>query len=116
MQALITMQALEENFLATLTIRNLDDTLKNRLRVRAASRNRSMEEEARQILRAALEEASPSPSDLATRIRSRFTAFGDVRLPMEARDPVRQPPVLEEPAPVGTRLAPNRATSRKRRA
>lgn len=102
--------------MATLTIRNLDDALKNRLRVRAASSNRSMEEEARQILGTALAEASPSRSNLATRIRSRFTAFGDVRLPIEARDPVRQAPVLEQPAPLETRLTPNRATSRKRRA
>ena len=42
----------------TLTIRNLDDLLKSRLRLRAAARNRSMEEEARQILRAALQESA----------------------------------------------------------
>lgn len=42
--------------MATLTIRDLDDALKLRLRLRAASQNRSMEEEARQILRAALTE------------------------------------------------------------
>ena len=42
MLALLTMLAFEENLLATLTIRNLDDTLKNRLRVRAASRNQSV--------------------------------------------------------------------------
>ena len=40
--------------MATLTIRDLDDDLKHRLRVRAAGLNRSMEEEARQILRAAM--------------------------------------------------------------
>ena len=102
--------------MATLTIRNLEDTLKSRLRVRAASRNRSMEEEARQILRAALQEASPPTPDLATRIRSRFMAFGDVRLPIEARDPVRPPPVLEEPAAARKRLASNPGTSRTRRA
>ena len=42
----------------TLTIRNLEDPLKSRLRLRAAARNRSMEEEARQILRAALHDGS----------------------------------------------------------
>jgi plasmid stability protein len=47
--------------MATLTIRDLDDALK--LRMRAASRNRSMEE-ARQILRAALTEAErPQEAD-----------------------------------------------------
>lgn len=38
--------------MASLTIRNIDDDVKNRLRVRAARRGASMEEEARAILRA----------------------------------------------------------------
>jgi plasmid stability protein len=37
-----------------MTIRNLDDGLKKRLRIRAAAHGRSMEDEARDILRAAL--------------------------------------------------------------
>lgn len=41
--------------MATLTIRNIDDGVKERLRVRAAMRGRSMEEEARAILRQAVE-------------------------------------------------------------
>ena len=40
--------------MATLTIRNIDDTIKERLRVRAAMRGHSMEEEARVILRQAV--------------------------------------------------------------
>lgn len=80
--------------MGTLTIRNLDDPLKRRLRMRAAARNRSMEEEARQILRAALQESTAPPQDLATRIRARFAALGDVQLTVEAREPVRQPPDL----------------------
>jgi antitoxin FitA len=75
--------------MATLTIRNLDESLMDSLRMRAASRNRSMEEEARQILREALPEAtvaSPIPSeDLASRIRSRFAGLGDVKLPIPKR-------------------------------
>ena len=43
--------------MATLTIRNLDDSLKHSLRVRAAENGVSMEEEARVILRDALLEA-----------------------------------------------------------
>lgn len=39
--------------MVTLTIRDLEESLERSLRMRAASRNRSMEEEARQILRAA---------------------------------------------------------------
>jgi plasmid stability protein len=37
--------------MASITIRNLDDDVKRRLRVRAAEHGRSMEEEARDILR-----------------------------------------------------------------
>ncbi|HEY4067876.1 MAG TPA: plasmid stabilization protein [Burkholderiaceae bacterium] len=80
--------------MATLTIRNLDDPLKIRLRLRAAARNRSMEEEARQILRAALQEPlAPTRDDLGARIHARFAALGDVQLPVEAREPVRTPSV-----------------------
>ena len=41
--------------MATMTIRNLDDELKARLRLRAARHGQSMEEEARSILRSALQ-------------------------------------------------------------
>ena len=40
--------------MASITIRNLDEDIKVRLRVQAAQNNRSMEEEARNILRCAL--------------------------------------------------------------
>jgi plasmid stability protein len=36
--------------MASITIRNLDETVKRKLRLRAAQRNRSMEDEAREIL------------------------------------------------------------------
>lgn len=82
--------------MASLTIRNLEETLKGRLRVRAALRGRSMEDEARHILRAALSE-SPSPAaGLGERIRRRFAALGDVQLPIAAREPVRETQVVDE--------------------
>jgi plasmid stability protein len=93
--------------MGTLTIRNLEDPLKSRLRMRAASRNRSMEEEARQIRRAALQEPGGPTQDLATRIRARFSALGDVTFPVEPREAVRLSPDLHEPS--GTaRAAPRR--------
>ncbi len=85
--------------MATLTIRNLDEPLKARLRLRAAMRNRSMEEEARQILRTALLEPAPAAPDIGTRIRARFAGLGDVRLSVELREPVRLPPVPDTHAP-----------------
>lgn len=51
--------------MANLTIRSIPDRLKSRLRVRAAEHGRSMEEEARCILRDALEESPPTLADLA---------------------------------------------------
>ena len=81
--------------MATLTIRNLDDPLKSRLRMRAAARNRSMAEEALQILRAALQEPAAQTPNLGARIRARFAALGDVELPIEARQAVREPPALD---------------------
>ena len=92
--ALIAYNASEPRNLAmaTLTIRDLDEAVKRNLRIRAASRNRSMEEEARQILRAALLEPPPATEDLASRIRSRFVGLGDVSLSVPAREPVRTPP------------------------
>ena len=80
--------------MSTLTGRDLDDTLKLRLRMRAASRNRSMEEEARQILRAALQETPVPQSDLGARIKARFQALGDVQLAISPREPIRSPPFL----------------------
>ena len=84
--------------MGTLTIRNLDDPLKTRLRVRAAARNRSMEEEARQILRAALQEPAARETDLGARIHARFAGLGDIDLPIAPREPLRPPPSFAEPA------------------
>ncbi len=81
--------------MATLTIRNLEDPLKSRLRLRAAARNRSMEEEARQILRLALNESEPASGNLAERIRRRFAKLGDVQLPIAPRETVRNPDISE---------------------
>lgn len=78
--------------MASITIRNLDDETKERLRIRAAHRRRSMEEEARNILREALAKETTSPRDLATAVRKRFAAVGGVDLEIPARDPMREPP------------------------
>jgi plasmid stability protein len=75
-----------------ITIRNLDDHTKERLRLRAARHRRSMEEEARQILRAALVRAEEAPGDLAGAIGRRFRAVGGVELELPPRQPMREPP------------------------
>ena len=101
--------------MATLTIRNLEDPLKRRLRLRAAERNRSMEEEARQILRAALQEPAVPTPDLGARIRARFAGLGDIQLPIEAREPVRASPTLSEPLATARRKRGPSAAARRRR-
>jgi plasmid stability protein len=95
--------------MATLTIRDVDDALKQRLRIRAAHGNRSMEEEVRQILRAALMPQPPPEAGLAQRVRARFAGLGDVQLPLAEREPIRTPPVL------GAEPAAERAASPRRK-
>ncbi|HKW82123.1 MAG TPA: hypothetical protein VJN68_00100, partial [Burkholderiaceae bacterium] len=101
--------------MATLTIRDLDDALKQRLRIRAAHRNQSMEEEARQILKAALLAPAGPDTDLAQRIRARFSAIGGVDLPQIERDPVRPPPDLRKREPGSGRAATKVARKAGRR-
>lgn len=101
--------------MGTLTIRNLEDPLKRRLRLRAAARNRSMEEEARQILRAALQEATVQTPDLGARIRARFAGLGDIQLPIEAREPVRLSPVVDESSAARPGRKRGGAAARRRR-
>jgi len=76
----------------SITIRNLDEQTKERLRVRAARRKRSMEDEARNILRAAVLEGEAPSRNLAEAIRRRFEPLGGVKLPLPRREPVREPP------------------------
>lgn len=55
--------------MASITVRNIEDSLKARLWVQAANNRRSMEEEARQILRHALAEQQPGNlADFASEI------------------------------------------------
>jgi plasmid stability protein len=78
--------------MASITIRKLDEQTKERLRVRAAHNRRSMEDEARNILRSALSHGSRKPRNLADAIRKRFEPVGGVDLSLPAREPMREPP------------------------
>jgi len=77
--------------MASITIRNLDDGLKRRLRIRAAEHGHSMEEEAREILRQAVGGIT-APKNLGQVIHARFAAIGGVDLELPARGPMREPP------------------------
>lgn len=77
--------------MATLTIRNIDETLKASLRIRAAEHGRSMEEEARQILKRSLVRERAAVG-LGSRIASRFAAVGGIDLPAVSRSLPRPSP------------------------
>jgi plasmid stability protein len=77
--------------MASMTIRNIDEALKRRLRMQAAEHGRSMEEEARDILRAALSTETPRPTNIAASIRARFAPLGGIDLALESREPMREP-------------------------
>lgn len=81
-----------ESTMASITIRNLDEQIKAKLRLRAAKHQRSMEDEARNILRAALIDGDTSSVNLADAIRRRFKPLGGVELRLPERDPMREPP------------------------
>lgn len=78
-----------EASMATLTIRSLDDSIKKALRIRAAINDRSMEEEARMILRTALKEEQKTTTGLGTIIHQRFVSEGgiDIETPGRSEQP-----------------------------
>jgi len=80
--------------MATLTIRQLDERTKARLRVRAAEHGQSMEEEAREILRSALLSRPNLNDNLADIVRRRFAPLGGVELEPPPRDPIRKAEAL----------------------
>jgi len=90
--------------MATLTIRNLDEGTKAQLRVQAARHGHSMEEEARTILRAAMETGKPAPSSkgLGSRIHAHFAQLGGVELDLPQRSSLPTP----APFDIETNLKP----------
>ena len=80
--------------MASITIRNLDEEVKTRLRVRAAEHHRSMEEEARLILRDAVGPREP-PRNLVSAIRARIAPLGGVDLELPPRESGREPPSFD---------------------
>lgn len=81
-----------ERAVASITIRNLDEQTKERLRVRAAHQGRSMEDEARSILRAAVAKEAATSRNLALAIRKRFERFGGIEIEIPERERMREPP------------------------
>jgi len=79
--------------MATLTIRELDAFVEAQLRARAAEHGRTVEEEAREILRSVIGESTSeeSPLNMAERIRQRFEPVGGAELQIRQRSITREP-------------------------
>lgn len=86
--------------MASITIRNLDNEMKARLRLRAAQHGQSMEAEVRSILREVLCGDAASDQALPARIQQRFAAVyqqhGELHdLPIPPRQATRVPPQFD---------------------
>lgn len=80
--------------MATITIRNLSEETKRGLRIRAAEKGVSMEEEARQTLdlgNAKLSKPSIKKGGWVDEARALFRDFGDVELELPPRQPLEPP-------------------------
>ena len=79
--------------MTSITIRNLDSAIKERLRIRAAEHGHSMEAEVRQILQTTFKTSErPVSRNLHERIRARFAPLGGIDLDLPARELMRDPP------------------------
>lgn len=79
--------------MASITIRNLDDHIKTKLRTQAAQHGLSMEQEAREILRKSLiVTEDETTGTFLQRIRSHFAGLGIDDLPIPPRDNFSNPP------------------------
>jgi len=83
--------------MSSLTVRNLDESVKNSLRVRAARHGRSMEEEVRQILQNIVAPEQAGQVSFAERVNSRFAGLHVDSLPLPARQLARKPPDIDAP-------------------
>jgi plasmid stability protein len=77
--------------MASMTIRDIDEKLKSKLRIQAARHGRSMEDEARDILRTALSVEPSRTKGLVEAIRARIEPFGGVELAIAPREAIREP-------------------------
>ena len=80
--------------MASIMIRDLDETLAQHLRLRAAEHGRSVEEEARELLREAVGQTAV-PKDLGQVIRGRFASLSEVEVVLPERGPMREPAVFD---------------------
>ena len=81
--------------MASITVRNLDDEVKRKLRIRAAEHGCSMEAEVREILAEAVANDPEPRKGLGTQIHELFKPLGGVDLELPSREPMREPPTFD---------------------
>ena len=79
----------------SLTIPHIEESLKSRLRVRAATHGRTMGEEAHAILRAAFAAETREEKGLGSAINALFRPLGGVDLEQPPKESIREPPQFE---------------------
>jgi len=86
--------------MASITVRNLPESTKRKLKVRAAENGRSMEQEVREILNTTLEQKpeqkAKTGADLVRRIREIFEPLDGVDLEPLPREPMGEPDWLKD--------------------
>jgi len=84
--------------MTSIVISDVDDDLELRLKVRAAEHGRSIEAEARDILRLALGGSKGQPAavtNLGDSIRAIVEPIGGIELDIPPRKPIREPPKFD---------------------
>ena len=81
--------------MASITVRNLDDDLKRRLRIRAAEHGCSMEQEVREILENVIGGNEASEKNIGVAIHEAFKPLGIKKFEIPAREPMRELPKFD---------------------
>ena len=82
--------------MTSITVRNLDESVKNSLRVRAARHGWSMEQEVRQILQQTVAPEQARQISFAELVNGRFASLKVKFLAIPSRQTVRTPPELDK--------------------
>ena len=81
--------------MSSITVRNLDESVKNCLRVRAAQHGWSMEQEVRLILQQTVAPMQAGQVSFAERVNRRFAGLQVGFLPIPERQSARTPPAFD---------------------
>ena len=81
--------------MSSITIRNLDESIKSSLRLRAARHGWSMEQEVRQILQQIMAPEQDGQVSFAERVNRRFARLETDSLPITPRQIARTPPEFD---------------------